>query len=138
VAAALAMTHSLIATWRREGHWQLTEQDAKAYAQLVKNVARHYPIGVTQKGLDLYALGMCMASMEGSRVVASYRNARARRTGASSPPSRPATATVYPFPTSSPQPAAPSSSTAAPQQPAAGVELEGFTGEGVDSPIGGP
>jgi hypothetical protein len=137
------MTHHLIAALSRQGHWQLTEADAKIYATAVKNVARHYSLAATQKSLDWYALGLCMASMEGTRILGSYQNARARRTSSSSP--RPATATVYPFPGPSasppppsaaqPPPPAPSSTTPSPQPD--GVGLEGFTGDGIDGPIGG-
>jgi hypothetical protein len=139
------MTHSLIAALVREGHWQLTELDAKAYAQAVKNVARHYSLGVTQKALDWYALGMCMAHMEGSRVVMSYRNARSRRGGSQSPggggPRGPAQ--VFEF---TPRPAAPSPanpagqpapSTVEPSPQPEGTTVEGFTGDGIDGPIGG-
>jgi hypothetical protein len=126
------MTHALIGTLRREGHWLLTDADAKAYGQAVKNVARHYPIGVTQKGLDLYALAMCMINVEGSRVVASYRNTRRRR----DPPPQPApTATVYPFPSNPQQP--PPTSTAAAAPNGNGGAVEGFTGDGIDAPLGG-
>jgi hypothetical protein len=134
------MTHALIAALAREGHWQLTDGDAKAYAQAVKNVARHYSLGVTQKALDWYALGMCMAHMEGSRVVGSYRNARAKR-GGGGPPRGPAQ--VYEF---TPRPASPSPanpagqpapSTAAPTPQPEGSAVEGFTGDGIDGPIGG-
>ena len=132
------MTHGLIATLRREGHWQLTDADAKAYAQAVKNVARHYSIGVTQKALDFYALGMCMVNVEGARVVASYRNGRARRSSTSSTSSAPrGPAQVFQFhqPTSPPPPA-PSAADPVVMQPD-GIAAEGFTGDGIDGPIGG-
>jgi hypothetical protein len=133
------MTHHLIAALSRQGHWQLTEADAKIYATAVKNVARHYSLAATQKSLDWYALGLCMASMEGTRILGSYQNARARRTSSSSP--RPATATVYPFPGPSVPPAAnpppPATSSPAPSTQPDGAGLEGFTGDGIDGPIGG-
>ena len=128
------MTHALISTLRREAHWQLTDADARAYAQAVKNVARHYSIGVTQKGLDFYALGMCIVNVEGARLVASYRAKRARRAGADRP-SPTHGATVYPFPGNSPPP--PPDSAAADPQPIDGGTVEGFTADGIDGPIGG-
>jgi hypothetical protein len=138
------MTHSLIAALAREGHWQLTEQDARAYAQAVKNVARHYSLGVTQKALDWYALSMCMANIEGSRVVASYHNARAKRGGSQPGGSGPrGPAQVFEF---TPRPASPSPANPAGQPAPSAVDptpqpegstVEGFTGDGIDGPIGG-
>jgi hypothetical protein len=135
------MTHHLIAALAREGHWQLTEADAKHYAQAIKNVARHYSLGVTQKALDWYALSLCVASMEGSRIVGSYRNARSKRGGSQqSPPRGPAQ--VFEFaPRPAPSPANPAGqpapSTVEPSPQPEGTTVEGFTGDGIDGPIGG-
>jgi len=138
VAAALQITHGLIAALSKEGHWQLTDADAKAYAQAIKNVARHYSLGVTQKALDWYMLGLCTINIEGARVVASYRNRkRPRSTGT---PSGPGGATIYKL-NPNPNPAGPPPAVppAAPvQQQPDGGGVEGFTGDGVDAPIGGP
>jgi hypothetical protein len=151
VALALKTTHWGIATLLKQGHWLLTDDDAKLYAQHVKAVARHYPIAVTQKMLDWYGLIQMMAVTEGVRIATSYGNAKARRSQSRQPPGTPGLgATVFQF-RANPQgqPAAPPAAAvsgsagrvtppdATPMQPDGGG-VEGFTGDGVDAPIGGP
>jgi hypothetical protein len=48
----------------------MTEADAKAYLDKVQAVARHYPVHVTQKGLDIAALIFATGFMYGPRAVA--------------------------------------------------------------------
>jgi hypothetical protein len=133
---ALQMTHFGIAALTKQGHWQLTDQDAKAFAQAGRNVARHYSIAATQKALDWYALILAIGSIEGVRVATSYKIARARRTSrAASTPAPGGGATVFHFKSPHP-PAAPNPQPAADPQPTGGG-VEGFTGDGVDAPLGG-
>ena len=116
---------------RNEPHWLLSEGDAKLYGNALKNALRHIPVQVAQKSIDFTTLFICAMNFETPRVYASYRNRRARRDPP--PPQRPATAQVYTLHPNNPPPP-PSAATA----PAGGGGLEGFTGDGIDSPIGGP
>jgi hypothetical protein len=118
--------HAIVGMKRNEPHWLLTEQDAKVYGTALANAMRHLPIGATQKALDFTALAICAFNMETPRVYASMRNQQQRRAQAATPP--PPGATVFQF---RPPPA----NGAAPEPSGSGVE--GFTGDGVDSPIGG-
>lgn len=49
---------------------QLTEPEAKAYAEAVAAVARHYDIGASAKALDIFNLVTTMGSIYGVRVMA--------------------------------------------------------------------
>jgi hypothetical protein len=123
--------HALIAMRRNEPHWLLTDADATTYGRAIANAMRHVPIGVSQKALDFSALAFCVVNFESPRIYASTRARRQRRSSAEQPAP---TATVYPFPSAAPQ-APPHPSAAA--APNGGGTVEGFTGDGVDAPIGG-
>lgn len=134
----------MIAMRRNEPHWLLSEQDAKTYGAAIGNAMRHLPMNASQKALDFSALLFCAMHMETPRIYASVRNAHNARNRRNAHPDAglnsqavggrdvPGGATVYPFPNSPPQPGA-----AAPSPPQGGG-VEGFTGEGVDSPPMGP
>lgn len=126
--------HGLIALQRREPHWLLTDQDAKTYGGALANAMRHVPIGVTQKALDFSALIFCIINMETPRVMASARNARERRRNPNAEPRGPAQ--VFEFRPPNPPPPPQPSAASPPPQPE-GMAAEGFTGDGIDGPIGG-
>jgi hypothetical protein len=142
-AGILQATHHSIAMLRHEPHWQLHDQDARAYGQAVANAARHLSLGVTQKALDFTALAFTIINMETPRIGASMQLRHARRSGSTpqQPPRGPAQ--VFEF---TPRPAAPSPanpagqpapSTDAPAPQPGDASVEGFTGDGIDGPIGG-
>lgn len=123
----------MIATVRKEQHWLLNDADAKIYGAAVWGAMRHFPVGVSQKAIDIGAAIMMVISMESPRVWASAEAAKARR----APPPRPQpSATVYRFTDHNPQAAgSPSPASAAAQQPGGGA-VEGFRPEGSDDPAG--
>lgn len=129
----------------------LTDQDAKTYGAALANAMRHVPIGITQKALDFSALAFCIINMETPRVMASARIARERRTNPNAQPRGPAE--VFQFrPPNNPPPPQPTPTAAAASGGGLGAGVvgavargdrplepgfEGFTGDGIDSPIGG-
>lgn len=52
-------------------HWLLNDDDAKAYALAVNNVARHYDIAVAQRTIDVVNLIGMVAWIEGTRFLVS-------------------------------------------------------------------
>lgn len=49
---------------------ELAQEEANKLAILTHNVARHYPVGITQKQLDWGALIMACATIYGTRLTA--------------------------------------------------------------------
>lgn len=49
---------------------QLSEPEAKAYAEAIRAVARHYDIGASAKALDIFNLCTTMGSIYGIRLMA--------------------------------------------------------------------
>lgn len=133
-AGLMQGAHTLIAMRRNEPHWLLNDADAKTYGAAIANAMRHLPIGATQKALDFTALMICVVNFESPRVYHSTVNARERRRQRSSPATpEPPSATVYQF--TQPNSPPPSSKPAATANGSGGDE--GFTGDGIDGPIGG-
>jgi len=114
----------------------LTDQDAKTYGAAIANAMRHIPIGITQKALDFSALAFCIINMETPRVMASTRNARERRRNPNAEPRGPAQVFEFRPPPAAASPPPPPPNGAAPVQPDVSGDV-GFTGDGIDSPIGG-
>lgn len=132
-------THAIIAMRRSEPHWLMTDQDAKVYGTAIANVMRHFSIGASQKAIDFLALFICATNMESPRIYMSMRNRQARRAGQQ--PQQPrGPAQVFEF---TPRPASTPAGQPAPSDPAPvqqqpdGGGVEGFTGDGIDAPIGG-
>lgn len=119
---------------RNEQHWLLNDADARTYGTAIANAMRHLPIGATQKAIDFSALLICAINMETPRVYQSMRTARARRhqQQQQTETEAPGGATVYAFT----RPSSPPPQPAPPAGPS-GVVMEGFTGDGIDAPIGG-
>ncbi len=127
----------MVAMMRNEPHWMLTDADAKAYGAALHNAMRHFPIGATQKALDLGALMMMAFTMESPRVHKSWSMARDRKQRPTGQEAQGGGATVYRLHPNNPQqpPPAPPAGPAPAQQPSGGG-VEGFTGEG-DPTLGG-
>jgi hypothetical protein len=123
--------HVLIAMQRGEPHWMLSEADAKAYGTALKNALRHIPVTVAQKSIDYTTLFICAMNFEAPRIFASYRMRNEQRRPAQ--PARPAAQVYTLHPNANPPPP----SGAAPNATTNGSGVEGFTGDGIDAPIGG-
>jgi hypothetical protein len=97
----LAGAHAFIAFARREPHWQLSDQDARAYGLALSNALRHIPILVAQKYVDFSALALAVMTYDGPRLMLS---AQAKAT----PQQQAQTAKIFSFnPPGTPSPAAP-------------------------------
>lgn len=144
--------HAMIAMSSQQPHWLLSDPDAKRYGTALANAARHLPVTMTQKALDFSALAMAFLQFDMPRIAISYQLARGQNPFMNQP-QRPV-AQVFPFPGSPFQPGPPPGAQV-PRQPvsqgpgdmasgpaAAGQgrtqePVEGFTGDGIDAPIGG-
>lgn len=60
---------------------ELTEAEAKQYAEGVALVARHYDVGASAKTLDWFNLMTTMGSIYGMRAIAIAARRRAEREG---------------------------------------------------------
>ena len=60
---------------------ELTQEEAKAYAESVAMVARHYDVGASAKTLDWFNLGTTMAAIYGMRVMMIADRRRRERSG---------------------------------------------------------
>jgi len=108
--------HLIIAQLRNEGHWLISDDDAKRYGQAMANAARHFPLKTTQKAIDVGAFIMAAFIIESPRVIRSVQLARAPK----GPQRGPAQVFQFvhpqPQPQPQPQPVQPASP---PQSPAA-------------------
>lgn len=91
--ACLQGAHAIAAQFSGP-HWLLADDDAKAYALAINNVARHYDIAVAQKTIDITNLVGLVCFFEGTRLLMNRKPP---------PPARPA-AQVFQF---NPPPATP-------------------------------
>lgn len=63
----------------------LSESEAKEYAESVAMVARHYDVGASAKTLDWFNLATTMASIYGVRAIAIAARKKGERQGAAGP-----------------------------------------------------
>lgn len=69
--------HALLAQRTQTPELELTEEEAKGFMTAVQNVARHYSVQTTQKGLDIAAMFGIVGTMYGPRIMAiRFRKAR--------------------------------------------------------------
>lgn len=65
--------------------WVLTDAEAKRMDKAIKQVAKHYPVNVSQKQLDIgFAIYAC-AEIYGSRIVATVAQRKAAKAETDTP-----------------------------------------------------
>lgn len=73
----LQSIHAMLAIRFKSDVWMLTDAEAKRMDKAIKQVAKHYPVSVSQKQLDIgFAVYAC-AEIYGSRIVATIAQRKA-------------------------------------------------------------
>ena len=90
-AGVLSGAHTAMAWRTGHPHWQISDQEAKAYSIALSNALRHLPVQVAQKYTDYAALAFMFVNVEFPRAYASRQlYLEAARARASQFPSAPA------------------------------------------------